>query len=88
MTSTDFNDPARLMRAAVARINEALADFEETGAGPEALEALEKAHYRIENAQRSLADAYTDGLADGWVEVADAIGMTRDQARARFPVTR
>jgi hypothetical protein len=85
MSSDDYRDPARLMRAAIARITEALADFDDSGAGPDVLAALEKAHYRIETAQREIADAYTDGApADAWEQVGDATGTTGPEARARF----
>jgi hypothetical protein len=85
MSTDDYRDPVRLMRAAIARINEALADFDHSGAGPDVLAALEKAHYRVEIAQREIASAYTDGApADAWDQVADAVGATPAEARRRF----
>jgi hypothetical protein len=93
MTSTEFTDPARLVRAAIARLSVALDAIEdpdtETAAGRpvavEVLEHLEKAHYRVEIAQREIAKAHTaTNDRDAWAQVADAVGQTPNEARARF----
>jgi hypothetical protein len=81
----DYLNPQRLMRAAVARIEEALHEYDQGGAGPDVLAALEKAHYRIETAQREIAGAFTDGnVPEAWTEVADAVQMDERAARRRF----
>jgi hypothetical protein len=84
-TLADFHDPARVLPAAVARIESALA----LGLHPrspdrlEALEQLEKAHYRIERAQRAVID---DLRAQGtpWSDIAGPLGLTEREARRRF----
>jgi DNA-directed RNA polymerase specialized sigma24 family protein len=81
--STDFLDPARNIRAAVARAEQALGAFEEGATFPEVLEQLEKAHYRLERAQRAIVDLATEqGLA--WDELAGPLGMNAREARRRF----
>jgi DNA-directed RNA polymerase specialized sigma24 family protein len=87
----DFHDPERNLRSATGRISIALdviTDPEPTNVAGrpsalEALEHLEKAHYRIERAQRTVIDQLrADGMR--WAEIADALSLTPDQARARF----
>jgi transcriptional regulator GlxA family with amidase domain len=86
-TLADFTDPARALPAAVARIRHALAlDVHPRSPAADRLEALhqlEKAHYRIERAQRALA---ADLLAQQipLVEIADATQTTVRTARRRF----
>jgi hypothetical protein len=83
VTDDDYLDPGRNMRAAVARIQQALAALDEAASYPEVLEQLEKAHYRIERAQRELvADAIEDGTS--WPDIAGPLGLNPGQARARF----
>jgi hypothetical protein len=87
-TSDDFHDPARLIRAAIRRLEQALHTIEDGSRyEPDAIAALERAHYRTEIAQRELATRYTDTYRDdpdAWARVADATGCTPNQARARF----
>jgi hypothetical protein len=86
-TSDDFTDPARLIRAAIRRLEQALHTIEDGSRyEPDAIAALERAHYRTEIAQRELATRYTETYRDphAWARVADAVGSTPNEARARF----
>jgi hypothetical protein len=84
-TSTDYLDPERLMRAAVGRVREALERYEAGGHAPDVLAALERAHYRIETAQREIANAHAATYGrEAWDGIADAVGSTPAEARGRF----
>jgi hypothetical protein len=84
--SDEYLDPLRLMRAARARIEEAIDLLTADGVQPLGmLHALEKAHYRLETAQREIAADYLEERpASAWQDVADAVQMKPGQARARF----
>jgi hypothetical protein len=78
-----FHDAKRLVRAAIARQRHALAQIEEHRADLDTLEQLEKAHYRIENAQSQLAERLA-AAGHPWEEIAEPLGLTAREARRRF----
>jgi DNA-directed RNA polymerase specialized sigma24 family protein len=90
-TETDYLDPARNLKSATGRISFALDAIEDTEATTitgrptevEALEHLEKAHYRLERAQRALVEQLR-GRGTSWDEIADAVQMEPRAARKRF----
>jgi hypothetical protein len=88
--SDEYLDPQRLMRAARARIDEALALLDEGDQLLGVLHALEKAHYRLETAQREIAADYLEERpASAWEDLAAAVQMDVRPARERFrPVRR
>jgi hypothetical protein len=90
-TETEYMDPARNLRAATGRVSMALDAIEDPEATNiagrpnelEALESIEKAHYRLERAQRSLVEAMR-AREIPWDQIAGPLGMTAAQARRRF----
>jgi transcriptional regulator GlxA family with amidase domain len=82
-TLADFLDPNRNVRAAIARQRHALAMLEEQHQTLEALEQLEKAHYRIERAQRELAERL-QAAGHSWEEIAAPLGLSARETRRRF----
>jgi hypothetical protein len=85
----DFYDPRRNLRSAVARLNLAVKALDEGAVYPEVIELLEKAHYRIERAQESVALDFLEEYdatneAEAWQHIADAVGSSPRQARKRF----
>ena len=83
MSITDFYDPERNMHAALGRISHAMQLHDDRTAALDAIEQLEKAHYRLERAQgRIVAQALADGSS--WPAIADSVGMHQRHARARF----
>jgi AraC-like DNA-binding protein len=84
VTSLDtFYDPERNMHSALGRIAHAMQLHDDRTAAIDALEQLEKAHYRLERAQGAVvAQAIADGTT--WSDVAFVLGMAPRHARRRF----
>jgi hypothetical protein len=85
MPSDDFLDPERNIRAAIGRAQQALDAYQRgpTDVLGDVIEQLEKAHFRLERAEREIiADALDAGVT--WRDVGAVLGTNAGQARARF----